>query len=476
MKTHDRLKRAFPVWIWVTLLTTLLILVGGFLSYQHWDWLTSPLESGSTTIRNIALVLAGFLALILALWRGATGERQAAAAEQAVLDGRYQRGIEMLASDTLSARLGGIYSLRNLAESQPEQYHIQIMRVFCAFVRHPPPYDSEDAERDFGRAEAEANPREHVHGRPRARADVQAVMDAIGSRGESGIAIERGTGFVIDLNGADLSWVYLEKADLSNADLTFTNLHRAVFYEWRRGDPPPRGLLYFSQRKLMPWKLKLWLSKLWKTNAKGWRRMYTANLSGVNFSYANLSSARMEHVNLSGAQIREATLSGVWLGFANLRRVNLFESDLSSSKWVFTDLGGADLTDASLMGSNCSTVLMRGAILHGTSFSNAKLWATTLSSANLTDNGQHPSVGLTQEQLDQSITPREGNRPDLNGIVDTKTGEQLVWREAIPHDEKLRRAGLEEQFSEEDTEDGGEEEGGDNVEEEKDKPPTVSTN
>ena len=480
MKTHDRPKRALPVWIWVTLLTTLLILVGGFLSYQHWDWLTSPLESGSTTIRNIALVLAGFLALILALWRGATGERQAAAAEQAVLDGRYQRGIEMLASDTLSARLGGISSLRNLAESQPEQYHIQIMRVFCAFVRHPPPYDSEEAERDSGRAEAEANPREHVHGRPRARADVQAVMDAIGSRGESGIAIERGTGFVIDLNGADLSWVYLEKADLSNADLTFTNLHRAVFYEWRRGSPPPRSTFYLKLRKQNLRQLKLWKLTLWKTNAgmerpppdnyaneKGWRQMYTANLSGADLSYANLLNARMEHVNLSEAQIREATLSGIWLGFANLHGANLFESDLSSNDWGVTNLGGADLTDASLAGSNCSTVLMRGAILHGTSFSNAKLWATTLSSAKLTDNGQHPSVGLTQEQLDQSITPREGNRPDLNGIVDAKTGEQLVWREAIPHDEKLRRAGLEEQLSEEDTEDGGEEEGGDNMEEEK---------
>lgn len=494
MRSHNRLKPVLPVWIWVTLLIVLLIFIGGVLSYRHWDWLTSPPESGSTTIRNIALVLAGFVALILTLWRGATGERQAAAAEQAVLDGRYQRGIEMLTSDSLSARLGGIYSLRNLAESQPEQYHIQIMRVFCDFVRHPPPYDSEEAERDSGKAEAEANPRKHVHGRPRARADVQAVMDAIGSRGESGIAIERGTGFVIDLSGADLSWVYLEKTDLSNADLTFTNLQRAVFYEWRRGGPPPRGLHYFSQRKLMPWKqnlrqLKLQLSKVWKTNtdmdkplpnnyanAKGWRRMYTANLSGADLSYANLSRARMEHVNLSKAQIREASLSGVWLGFANLRGANFFESDLSSSKWVFTDLGGADLTGASLMGSNCTMALMKGTILHGTNFSRAELWAATLSSAKLTDNGRRPSIGLTQIQLDQSITPMEGNRPGLEGVVDAKTGEPLVWQEAIPHDEKLRRAGLEEWISEEDAEDGGEEEGGDNAEEDEDMPPTVSTN
>ncbi len=409
--------------------------------------------------------MAGFVALILTLWRGAIGERQAAAAEQAVLDGRYQRGIEMLASDSLSARLGGIYSLRNLAESQPEQYHIQVMRGFCAFVRHPPSYDSEEAERDSGRAEAEANPRKHVHGRPRARADVQAVMDAIGSRSESGLAIERRTGFVIDLNGADLSWVYLEKAYLSNADLTFANLYCSVFYEWRRGFPPP----------LSPFYLRLHEANLGNerpqpdnyANEKGWRQTYTANLSGANLSYANLSQARMEHVNLSGAQVREANLTGAWLRHANLCGANLFESDLG----LHTDLSAANLVDASLEGSNCSGVIMRGTILHGTRFAGTKLWATMLNSAKLTDDGQHPSIGLTQEQLDQTIVVAR-NYPDLEGVVDAQTGETLVWRDAITHNEKLRRARHREWGSEEvkEEEDGGEEEddveyGGDNVEE-----------
>ena len=463
MRVYNWLKCALPAWIWVTLLIALVLLVGGVLSNRYWDWLTSPLESGSTTIRNIALVLAGFVALIFALWRGAIGERQAAAAEQAVSDARYQRGIEMLASDSLSARLGGIYSLRNLGEGQPVQYHIQVMRVFCAFVRHPPPYDSEEAERDSGRAEAEANPRKHVHGRPRARADVQAIMDAIGSRSEAGIAIERGIGFVIDLNGADLSWTYLEKADLSNADLTFANLFRAVFYEWRRGFSPPRSRFYLKLREANPDKERPQPDNY--ANEKGWRQTYTANLSYANLSYANLSRARMEHVKLSRAQIREANLTGAWLRFANLRGANLFESDLSSRDRLYTDLMRADLTDASLAGSTCSGVTMSGAILHGTNLARAKLWAAMLNSAQLTDNGQNPPVGLTQEQLDQSITPREGNRPDLEGVVDAQTGATLVWRDAIPHDEKLRRVGL----LEEDEEDGG-----DNVEE--DKPPTVSRN
>ncbi|MDE2810595.1 MAG: pentapeptide repeat-containing protein [Gemmatimonadota bacterium] len=472
MRAYNWLKRAVPAWIWVTVLVALVLFVGSTLSYRHWDWLASATESGSTTVRNIALIVAGFVALILALWRGAIGERQASAAEQAVLDGRYQRGIEMLASHSLSARLGGIYSLRNLGESQSEQYHIQVMRVFCAFVRHPPPYDSDEAERDSGRAEAEANPRKHVHGRPRARADVQAVMDAIGSRGEAGIAIEKRTGFVIDLSGADLSWTYLEKADLSNADLTFANLFHAVFYEWRRGLPPPLSPSYLRLQETNPG------AERWQpdnyANEKGWRQTYTANLSGADLSYANLTRARMDHVDLSGAQVREATLSGVWLQFANLRGTNLFESNLSPASSRFPDLGadltGADLTDASLEGSNCSMVGMRGAILHGTRFAGAKLWAAMLNSAKLTDDGQHPPAGLTQEQLDQTIVVA-GNYPDLKGVVDARTGDQLVWHDAIPHDEKLRRADRREGSEEdEEEEDGGEEE--DN--EDDDEPPSVS--
>ena len=73
-------------------LIALVLLVGSAFSYRYWDWLASSTESGSTTVRNIALIVAGLVALILALWRGAIGERQASAAEQAVLDGRLPAG------------------------------------------------------------------------------------------------------------------------------------------------------------------------------------------------------------------------------------------------------------------------------------------------------------------------------------------------------------------------------------------------
>ena len=90
-------------------------------------------------------------ALPLAIWRGLVADRQASASQQqaseaqrqaetaqgVLLNERYQTGAEMLGNETLSVRLGGIYALQRLAEEYPHQYHLQVMRLFCAFVRNP---------------------------------------------------------------------------------------------------------------------------------------------------------------------------------------------------------------------------------------------------------------------------------------------------------------------------------------------------
>ena len=81
-----------------------------------WNWFSEG-ESNSGTIRNIGLVLAGLVALPLALWRSLVAQRQAEAAQrqaftaqEGLANDRYQKGAEMLGSDVLSVRIGGIYA------------------------------------------------------------------------------------------------------------------------------------------------------------------------------------------------------------------------------------------------------------------------------------------------------------------------------------------------------------------------------
>ena len=77
----------------------------------------------------------------------------------------------MLGSGTLAVRLGGIYALQRLATEHPEQYHIQIMQLFCAFVRNP-----------TGELEGPLHHYDRYKPIRRLREDVQAVMSALGGR------------------------------------------------------------------------------------------------------------------------------------------------------------------------------------------------------------------------------------------------------------------------------------------------------
>ena len=267
-------------------LTLLVLAVFGLLAIVFRDWLqTGPegLESGSTTLRNLSLVIAALIALPLAVWRSKVAERQADAAqrqvetaEQGLLNERYQRGAEMLGSEVLTVRLGGIYALQHLAEEKPDQYHIQIMQLFCAFARHPTRLEGAAAGRQDVENETDARD-EEADQPPDLREDVEAVINAIGTRSETGLALEARNNFRLDLRGSNLSWGSLiYEANLSNAELTRADLS--------------------------------WTS-LQGANLSG-TSFWGANLTGVDLSGANLGGANLYRVSLGWAVLSEAMLSG----------------------------------------------------------------------------------------------------------------------------------------------------------------------
>ena len=220
---------------------SVVLATGIFLSWRYWGELHGNEEALSTTVRNVGLVIGGVVAILLAVWRSMVVERQAdtarrqsETAERGLLNERYQKGAEMLGSKVLPVRLGGIYALQRLAEEHREEYHIQIMRLFCAFVRNPTE-DSEEKAEQVGQSDPEAI--------PTLRADIQAVMEAIGYRSEESIVLEKKDGFRLNLGEAnlsglwlidgktDLSGAILWKADLSNARFLAANLSYAIFWK-----------------------------------------------------------------------------------------------------------------------------------------------------------------------------------------------------------------------------------------------------
>ena len=375
-----RLIRSSVAWDrfwWVAAISGVLV-IGILLSWRYWDKLADDTESLSTTVRNLGLIIGGIVAMLLAVWRSIVAERQADTAQQSLLNERFERGAEMLGSSVLSVRLGGLYALERLDAEHPEQYHLRITKLFCAFVRHP----AVDRETDSSTNLTEPG------------TDIQAVMDAIGRRGERALKLESLENYMPDMRRVQLYRASIGTANLSKTLLSWACMKGAALEE--------------------------------------------ANLSEAILNQADLTGATLGGTKLMGASLHRAILQSAVFWFlpgplrfisyqdalsqgsvltANLSEARLDHSDLSGASLQGSDLSGADLSDAKLSGANLSDA----------NLSNATLVRSNLSGTILSENGNIPATGLTQHQLDQACADPE-NPPKLNGVVDAETGSALVWR------------------------------------------------
>ena len=273
--------------------TVVVIVVVVALSIVFWGWLSTG-ESGSTTIRNLGLVIAAVVALPLAIWRSKVAERQANTAQQNLLNERYQKGAEMLGSDVLAVRLSGIYALSHLTDEHPKQFHVQMMKLLCAFARHPTKDEAVEVK-------------QRTNDKPWLREDVQTVMTAISTHHRRHLILEKEAGFRLFLVDADLSAAVLSHTNLSRAFLSGAELRGASL---ERAD----------------------LSDAWLDEAdlRG-ARLNEADLSDARLNEADLFDAHLGTVNLCGAWLDEANLSGARLGAANLSGAHLYRTNLSGA-------------------------------------------------------------------------------------------------------------------------------------------------
>ena len=395
----------------------MLIASWNWLSTDFWTWLRGEpnrMESGSTTVRNLGLLIAGLIALPLAIWRSWVAQRQADTAQQNLLNERYRQGAEMLDSEILSVRLGGIYALQRLAAENPRRYHIQIMQLLCAFVRHPP--------------EGEKDKTKRVHGdrnRHELRSDVQDAMNSISGCHDRQSKLEYAAGFRLDFRGADLSGVDLFTARLSRANFSKADLAGARF------DDADLVGVEFSHANLVE-------ARLSDADSRGGRFNH-AHMCGAQLPGANLAKSDLSNVRLENARVSEANLSHAILYNANLAGIYLQNSDLSEAKLQDANLTGASLYKANLEGAKLSNAILAGADLSG-----SNLLGSELSNANMSNTKllplqvTTPQVGkdpirrevltkLTQAQLDVACAEPD-KPPKLGGAVDVETGKLLVWR------------------------------------------------
>ena len=207
--------------------------IAEYLACRYWECLLGDTEH----TRNFILVVAAFIGLPLTLWRSIVADRQSKTAQQqsetaqrGLLNERYQKGAEMLGGEKLSVRLGGIYALENLAREHAEDYHIQIVKLFCAFVRD---------ENTRNKKDNDAKSDEQQEERPKIREDVQAIMTALGRRNNEQQEIEKQETskgeILLNLVGAKLPGAMLHSANLSGALLKRADLSGTFFAGGVRG-------------------------------------------------------------------------------------------------------------------------------------------------------------------------------------------------------------------------------------------------
>ena len=361
-----------------------------------WEWLSVG-DSGGATVRNVALALVGTIALPLAIWRSSVADRQSRTAQQSLLNERYQKGAEMLGSEVLSVRLAGIYALQGLATEHPEQYHIQVMRLFSSFVRFPTKDQSLESEQGPIRPGTLMGIRQ----------DVESALEAIGTRQGRRKCLEERADFRLDLRGTNLSEAQILNADLSKAMFHHANLSSVSF---ANTDLTDAFFPYADMSKA---------------------QFHDVNFTRTRLSGANLSGAKLQGTAMVRMNLRDVTLSG-----ANLVGANLSESILQNAKLVDAWLDRANLSCASFLGADLSGAQLVGADLSRSDFLDTNLTSANISEANISgaqfsNEGWQPAIGLTQAQLDQARADAS-NPPRLLAVLDAETGEQLVWHEQTP--------------------------------------------
>ncbi|NGO78234.1 pentapeptide repeat-containing protein [Streptomyces sp. YC504] len=252
---------------------------------------------------------------------------QAELTREGQVTGRYVEASKLIASDSPTERLCGIYAFERIMHDSARD-HQTVVEVLTSFIRQQT-------------VAAESRGRELDEGDTAQRAvsadeDVQAAFNVIARRPE------RPEGFRTNLRISSLRGVHLDAASLQRANLSGAQLQRASLVQasLHRADLSGAGL-------------------------------QDANLQDASLQNADLSAARMEGANLQGARMHSAYLVDAQLQRAKLREAHLHGATLDGANLASADLAGASLHGASLRRTHLEGASLAGAELHGADLSSA---------------------------------------------------------------------------------------------------------
>jgi hypothetical protein len=243
------------------------------LTPQELIQLQKDLITAENNARATLAQILGGLALLFGLYltyrNVKVAHKNVEVAEQGKLTERFSKAVELLGSEKIEVRLGGIYALERIARDSQKD-HWTVMEVLTAFVREQSKNEYEEI------ADSEGNiTRVAVESKPNITADIQAALTVIGRRKWTDQERPRQK---IDLTDSFLRGTVLFEANLRNANLCNTILTRSL-------------LIRTDLRNAI---------------------LFNANLIEADLNYAKLDDALLDYAKLQGADLSKSIGLTTW--------------------------------------------------------------------------------------------------------------------------------------------------------------------
>jgi uncharacterized protein YjbI with pentapeptide repeats len=218
------------------------------------------------------------------------GQKNLKVAEEKQVTERFSKAIEHLGNDkAIEIRLGGIYTLKQIAIDSPNEYHWTVMDILSAFIREKRPFDNTEP----------------------VSIDVQAALAVIGRREQD---VHNPQMKFINLRKVNLVGINLSSMDFNHVCFCGANLQKAEFY-------------------------KVVLSHACLTDT---------NFSNANFNYVKFCNARLSGANLSKASFHHVDFGEATLNSTNLNEAGFDHADFSDASFMNTNIEGANFFNSDL--------------------------------------------------------------------------------------------------------------------------------
>ena len=360
---------------WLIAILVIALVVTARVMWNHKDG-TDGIYEFLRDVASAFLLLIGAFAL---LRRAAPQDKIAEADFQSNQQTIFKDGINFLDSDVESVRLGGIYSLYELAIQDPKRSK-EILEILCAHIRSKT---------------NEAKYQDKYKNGP--SVEISSLLKLLTSK-ESALrkAVEENKEgeYILKFRGAFLNGANLYDAWLIHADLSHSQLQEVSFTESQMNGA---NLSHAQMQNAWLKEAEMQGAHLWKAQMQGadflLAQMQRADLWGAQMQGAQFTGVLMQEINLQDAHMQRVELSGAWLQGADLSRAQMQGAFLEGAQMHGAELceaqmQGADLKNAQLQAANLSNAILHGANLEGaqlqiSQLNNAKLQGAVLKNVQL---------------------------------------------------------------------------------------------